>query len=83
MATKKVLSYSAMWNYKKSEGGIGLEISKGKHVTLSVKNPMEILLGLDMLRNEEPVYYNDVEQYIRLGKEPVGTWDSQVGTKSK
>lgn len=77
MATKEVLSYSAFWNMKKSKGAITVEIKKGKYVTIDVKTAQEVMLCLDMLRNEKPVYYNTVEQYLRLGREPVGTWDSQ------
>lgn len=72
----KVLSYSALWDFDDEKGAINVEFAKGKFRILESDDPNQILLALDMLRNENPVYVDLKKNYIRLGKEPVGTWDN-------
>ena len=79
MATKEVLSYSAFWSLTQTRGAIVVEIEKGKFITIDVATASELQLCIDMLRNEKPVYFETVKQYLRLGREPVGEgeWSSE------
>ncbi len=73
----KILSYSALWDFDDQKGSVTLEYEKGKFKTLESSDSNQVLLALDMLRNEGPVYLDLNRNYIRLGKEPVGTWDKR------
>ena len=69
---KKILSYSALWDFDDQKGSITLEFRQGKFKTIESSDSSQLLLALDILRNESPVYVNTEKNYIRLGKEPVG-----------
>jgi hypothetical protein len=73
MATHKVVSYISRWNLDNHRGRISLKDS-GNNVldNRPYTNPEEFRLVVDILRNEEPVLFDDVQNILRTGPEPPG-----------
>lgn len=79
MARHVISSYKAAWNYKDKEGVLVLfwkEASRpwGSNMTnpITVTDPMEFQMMVDLLRNESPVEYDPEQHKLVTGFEPAG-----------
>ena len=71
MLWKRVNKYKCYWNPSSREGRLTLyyeDTSTSLHMT----SPEEMSLLVDILRNEQPVWYNIAENAFSTGAEPVG-----------
>ncbi len=64
--------YAFFWNTKANEGHMHFQFSDGSRGQAFLDSPQEGQLLLDVLRNEQPVYYDDAHDMIMTGLEPVG-----------
>ncbi|HUX98383.1 MAG TPA: hypothetical protein VMV49_02400 [Candidatus Deferrimicrobium sp.] len=68
-----VEKYHASWFFKKHKGTIYLFDANHKVLkTLEIEDPTEFLVAIDLMRNEKPIWYYDVETQIATGAEPTG-----------
>lgn len=71
MAWKLINSYQAQWRQAKNYGFLRLNYAGGVS-TLKIESPQEMLLLLDIVRNEKPVWCETTTKAIATGAEPVG-----------
>jgi hypothetical protein len=71
MAWKLINVYKAYWRQDKNYGFLRLYYAGGVSV-LRIESPQEMLLLLDIIRNEKPVWCETVSKAITTGAEPVG-----------
>jgi hypothetical protein len=73
---RKIEKYAVFWNVTANEGQIIFQLTEREAgpgtATLLLDSPQEGQLVLDILRNEEPVYYDDEHDLIMTGLEGVG-----------
>lgn len=77
MALKQIAKYYARWSLDNHNGAIYLWDAGGTSLgSLTIDNPEEFRVAVDLLRNEEPVYLGTTTNQIRTGwgasAEPVG-----------
>ena len=68
---RKIEKYALFYNVQANEGHFIFQLdkkSKGESTaTLLLDSPQEGMLILDILRNEDPVYYDDENQILMTG----------------
>lgn len=67
-----VMQYIAAWNSTSKKGDIKLALANGTIEVLQVSDASELMMLMDMLRNENPVFYDKRQQTIQTGGEHVG-----------
>lgn len=78
MPVGMVGSYQAHWSTQQHKGQIKIQAWFGAGwgttaLTLEVESPEEMLVLVDLLRNEKPIWYDSDGGKIRTGQwEPVG-----------
>ena len=78
---QRIERYAFFWNVKDNEGHLlfHLEGEENKTATLWLDSPQEGQLLVDILRNEDPVYYDEEHELIMTGLEPVGEGEAGGG----
>ena len=71
MAWKIIKAYTGYWRPEKNYGLLRIFYNGGINVQ-KIESPQEMLLVLDILRNEKPVWFHTVSKAITTGAEPVG-----------
>ncbi len=73
---RNIEKYAIFWNAAANEGHFVLQLTEVEDgpptAMLHLDSPQEGSLILDILRNEQPVYYDDEHGLIVSGMEPVG-----------
>ena len=69
---KQVKSYSLNWRAETNTGAIWLNLADGTRASINPDTVEELAALGDILRNEEPVYYNTRFGDISTGWEPTG-----------
>ena len=72
MATSKIEKYQMAWNAGRNEGMLVLLMEDGHTVNQPIDSAEEGMFLVDLLRNEEPVFYDAASDVILTGFEPVG-----------
>lgn len=72
MATSKIEKYQMAWNAGKNEGVLILLMEDGHTVNQHIDSAAEGMFLVDLLRNEDPVFYDATSDVILTGFEPVG-----------
>lgn len=72
MANSKIEKYQMAWNAGKNEGMLILLLEGGGTINQPIDSAEEGYFLLDMLRNEDPVFYDANADIILTGFEPVG-----------
>ncbi len=73
MAEFTVTSYSPSWYLGQHRGYIQIQTQGGPMVGLEgFQGPEEFMVVVDLLRNEKPVLWDDVNRRLRTALEPVG-----------
>lgn len=72
MAVHQVLSYSVHWDLDGHFGKILVSLSNGVRKPVSGQTPQEMMMLVDVLRHESPVFFDDTANLLMLGSEPVG-----------
>lgn len=78
MAIIKIEKYQMAWNAGKNEGMLILLTEDGGTVNQPIDSAEEGYFLMDMLRNEEPVFYNAEADIIVTGFEPIGEGETAV-----
>lgn len=68
----EVKNYQLMYKAHLNSGSIYLIFTNNTNVNIKLDSATELMALADMLRNEKPVYYNDVSKNLATGWEPVG-----------
>ena len=71
MGMEVITSYRAYWNPEKNYGILTMLYGTTYHQQ-RIESPQEMLLFLDILRNEKPVWFVPDAKAIVTGTEPVG-----------
>ncbi len=73
---RKIENYAFFWNVRANEGHFVFQLDENENgsptATLFLDSPAEGTLLVDILRNESPVYYDEENEIIMTGLEPVG-----------
>ena len=73
MAESAVKSYSPAWYLHQHRGYIQIMTEGGRVWGLEgFQGPEEFMLVVDLLRNEQPVLWDDANMRLRTSLEPVG-----------
>ena len=75
----EILQYTFFWNNQQDEGIFNLVFVNGSGGQLLADSASEAMLILDVLRNEKPVYYDDINSLLMTGMEPVGEGELPEG----
>jgi hypothetical protein len=67
-----VKHYQASWNPVEHKGSVRLLWESGTKLYDSITDPAELHAILDLLRNEQPVHFNESGNTLRTRYEPVG-----------
>ena len=73
--SEQVKSYSVTWYPLKQKGSIAINLKSGKRkifYSSKFKNTTDFQLVWNLLRNEKPVFWEDLEGQLYTGDEPVG-----------
>jgi hypothetical protein len=71
MAWKIIKTYKAYWRPEKNYGVLSIHYENAVNQQ-KIESPQEMLLLLDILRNEKPVWFHTDTKAIATGAEPVG-----------
>jgi hypothetical protein len=71
MPWKQIKVYKAYWRPELNHGVLSIGYDGGSD-SQSIESPQEMLLVLDILRNERPVSFHTDTKAIATGAEPVG-----------
>ena len=71
MAWKQIKAYKAYWRPEKNYGVLTIYYDT-TYSQQKIESPQEMLLVLDILRNEKPVSFHTDTKAIATGAEPVG-----------
>ncbi len=74
---KQILEYSLNWRAETNTGAINLRMDDGTTATINPDTVEELAALGDILRNEEPVYYNTRFGDLATGWEPTGEEESK------
>jgi len=73
MAIHPVVAYNIRWNLDNHRGRIALfDQANNQLDDRAYQNPDEFQLVVDILRNEKPLRFDDAQNILRTGREPVG-----------
>lgn len=72
MASYQVLSYVVFWDIDGHFGNIQLNLSNNSGWAIGGQTPEEMMMLVDLLRNEKPIYFIDTTRLLVVGSEPVG-----------
>ena len=72
MATVEITNYYARWSPTRHNGYIMLYWNTGFRTFPEFSNPTEFQVLVDLLRNEKPVWWDDVGERLYANNEPVG-----------
>ena len=67
MATVSVRYYGGYWDIDDRKGWIGLHLDNNSYYGLLVRDPDELRLLLDILRNEKPVHFDTQSRRLKIG----------------
>lgn len=67
---QEIKQYAFYWHYKGNEGYLQLLLADGSSGQVLLDSPAEGSLLLDVLRNEQPVYWDVEHELIMTGLEP-------------
>jgi len=68
-----ITQYRIVWSNKGSQyGAIDIGDNRGNAFRLKSTDPALLLFWVDLLRNEQPVYFNDRSEVLYTGPEPLG-----------
>lgn len=68
----EIVEYALLWNPKSGMARISLKLRNGNVARFSVPNAESLASLGDILRNENPVYFNTDTSDISTGREPTG-----------
>ena len=77
MRWKEVKKYSVNWRHIENYGYI-IVYYENMGFGLKIESPQELLFLVDLLRNEEPVYFDPTTKQINTSLEEVGEGETQV-----
>ena len=72
MATYSIIKYMARWNFKDHYGNLNIGYKAGTSARwkfITVTDPNEFAAMVDLLRNEQPVFYDDIHDHIQTSHE--------------
>ncbi len=72
MAQFDVTSYVIFWDVDGHFGNIQLNLSNNTGHAIGGQTPQEMLLLVDLLRNEKPVRFDTTSKLLSVGAEPTG-----------
>jgi hypothetical protein len=72
MSAKKIDYYRYWWNTKTEKAALRVYYDNTHSTTLYIETPQELSIIVDMLRNEEPVWFNTDTFTFSTAAEPVG-----------
>jgi hypothetical protein len=73
MAIFNIVQYRVMWDYEDHFGKVQLRFPNGEwSPQITVTNPTEFQVLVDLLRNEQPVFFDSDNERIQTGPESVG-----------
>ncbi len=68
----KILKYVITYRPVDDAGKVHLILEDGTGANLPIDSPQEATFILDLLRNEQPVYYDPLHQLLSSGIEGIG-----------
>lgn len=68
---QEIQSYKVTWRPTENVGMIHLCLADGA-ASVPIDSAMEMMMLVDLLRNESPVYYDARHEVVLTGFEPVG-----------
>lgn len=72
MALHKINRYQAFWSVSNNQGRVSVwEEGRGETWNFQVDSAEEFSLVIDLLRNEESVYYDPEAELIGVATEPI------------
>ena len=80
---KQILEYSLNWRADTNTGTIALRLNDGTTASINPDTVEELAALGDILRNEEPVYYNTRFGDISTGWEPTGEGEHEQRTDAQ
>lgn len=75
----EVISYKAFWNATDNHGQLWVLFADETGKLFDMETPQEMMMMVDLLRNEKPVYYDQKHNLIMTGIEPVGEGENDAG----
>jgi len=72
LVLQKIAKYGARWDINNHQGIVSLLYSSGDWKHITIKDPMEFYVIVDLLRNEKPILYDDQKVHILTSAEKVG-----------
>lgn len=69
---QKVIKYIITYHTPSDAGTLHLILENGTGADLPIDSPSEATFLMDLLRNEQPVYYDSKNQLLSSGMEDVG-----------
>ncbi len=71
---ERVEAYRVVWDLDNHNGGLVLVLQKDR-VFHRIHAPAQLQMLVDLLRNEQPIFYDHRRKLLQTADEPVGEYD--------
>lgn len=76
----EIIGYRTFWNATDNHGQIWILFADETGKLFDTETPEEMMMLVDLLRNEKPIYYDIQHNFIMTGLEPVGEGEVDTST---
>lgn len=76
----EVIGYRTFWNATDNHGQIWILLANETGKLFDTETPQEMMMLVDLLRNEKPIYYDLKHNFIMTGLEPIGEGNVDTST---
>lgn len=74
----EVVGYRTLWNATDNHGQLWILFADQTGKLFDTETPQEMMMLVDLLRNEKPIYYDHQHNLIMTGIEPVGEGENDT-----
>ncbi len=74
----EVIGYKTFWNATDNHGQLWILFADETGQLFDMETPQEMMMLVDLLRNEKPIYYDRKYNLITTGLEPVGEGENDA-----
>jgi len=68
----EIIGYRTLWNATDNHGQLWVQFADETGKLFDTETPEEMMMLVDLLRNEKPIFYDSKYNLIMTGFEPVG-----------